>query len=580
MVFQSYSPLDQAIINQFKSDLQRLSMDDRIPDDYKEQLVKLDQSFQFIEKGLNNLEAQSNFLVDLADTSQLINSTLQIDEILNQVMDTIIRITGAERCFLALNDPAGNPDIRIARNWEKENLESQEIQFSRTIIQRVQQSCQPIVTTNAQMDERFAEQKSVMMYQLRSILCLPFNAKGKCIGVIYADNRIRSGIFSPGMLDTLIPFANQAAVAIENARLFQQIEHSLAEVKSLKQMMDNIFASIPSGVLTTDQALRVTMYNKSAQMILGKKSIELSSLPITEIMDIPATQVEGIRSVQDLQKSITGLEIMVKNQILGDRDIYLSISPLKDENQKIIGTALVLDDYTEQKRLEASHALFQRMVSPAVITQLQGKSIEVGGERKIISVLFADVRGFTSYCEHHSPEELISVLNQYLGAAANTILEEGGTIDKFLGDAVMAWFNAPLAQENHRIRAIRSALAIQAVTHRLNKTIPQADQLSFGIGLHTGEAVLGLVGAQKRMDYTAIGDCVNTARRIQEHANGDQILLSQEMLDGLADVLSVEPMPDFQAKGKNDPLAVYELRGLSPYGSTTLGFGLGPEKIQ
>ena len=194
------------------------------------------------------------------------------------------------------------------------------------------------------MDERFAEQKSVMMYQLRSILCIPFNAKGKCIGVIYADNRIRSGIFSPGMLDTLIPFANQAAVAIENARLFQQIEQSLAEVKSLKQMMDNIFASIPSGVLnTTDQALRVTMYNKSAEMILGKKSIELSSLPITEIMEIPAIQMEAFRSVPDSQKSITGLEIMVKNSTLGDRDVYLSISPLKDENKKIIGTALVLD---------------------------------------------------------------------------------------------------------------------------------------------------------------------------------------------------------------------------------------------
>ena len=119
MVFQSYLPLDQVVITQFKSDLQRLSMDNRIPVDYKEQLVKLEQSFQFIEKGLNNLEVQSNFLVDLADTSQLINSTLQIDEILSQVMDTIIRITGAERCFLALNDPAGNPDIRIARNWEK-----------------------------------------------------------------------------------------------------------------------------------------------------------------------------------------------------------------------------------------------------------------------------------------------------------------------------------------------------------------------------------------------------------------------------------------------------------------------------
>lgn len=557
------TPINDDAIQKLLSDLGQLTSGIDVNRATPDQISSLANSFSMVKEVISRLDSQTKILLSLAETSQLINSSLEIDDVLTQVMDTIIQLTGAERCFLTLLNTNRESEIRIARNWEKASLQSSEIQFSNTIIQRVIQQKQSIVTTNAQDDARFSGQASVMMYQLRSILCVPLITRDVCIGAIYADNRIRSGIFSPSMLDSLIPFANQAAVAIENARLFEQIQQSLAEVKSLKQTMDNVFSSITSGVLTTDDNLQITMQNQSAEKILGKAAQVIRFAPINEVMQFSESLKSCFKRVLEQRESILGMEIQINNPILGLRDVRFSISPLKDELNKVVGTALVLEDYTEQKRLQANFDLFERMVSPAVIAQLQDTAIETGGERKTISVVFADIRGYTSYSERHSPEELVSGLNQYLAAAANVILEEGGTIDKFLGDAVMAWFNAPIPQEDHMLRAARSALRIQSAVQRLNLSRSLEDQLSFGIGIHTGEAVLGLIGASKRMDFTAIGDSINTARRIQEHATAGQILISEAVYHGLNEQIVAVKQPTFQAKGKNELLSVYELSMLT-----------------
>jgi class 3 adenylate cyclase len=199
------------------------------------------------------------------------------------------------------------------------------------------------------------------------------------------------------------------------------------------------------------------------------------------------------------------------------------------------------------------------MVSPAVIQQLDPDSLPLGGQRKVITVLFADIRGFTGFTEGQDPEILVTVLNHHLAAAAEAVLAEEGTIDKFLGDAVMAWFNAPIPQADHPQRAVRAALRIQAAIQELHGSLPQPFHLTFGIGIHCGEAVLGLVGTQARLDYTAIGDCVNTAQRLQEAAQGGQILISDEIRRSLDGSFNVTPAGIRRVKGKRNPLRVYEV---------------------
>jgi class 3 adenylate cyclase len=240
---------------------------------------------------------------------------------------------------------------------------------------------------------------------------------------------------------------------------------------------------------------------------------------------------------------------------------------LKDATQRTQGVAIVVDDLTEKKRLEAERRLFERMVSPAVINQLDPDKLKLGGSRVEITTLFADIRGFTRFSEESDPEELVNILNRYLASAADAVLAQQGTIDKFLGDAIMAWFNAPIQQPDHTLRAVRAALTIRAGVQKLQYRLPPEYHLTFGAGIDFGDAVLGLIGTEKRMDYTAIGDSVNTAKRIQENASGGQILISTEAYEFVADQIDARPVEEIHAKGKKEPVTVYEIIGLKPAAS-------------
>ena len=389
---------------------------------------------------------------------------------------------------------------------------------------------------------------------------MPLKVKAELIGVIYADNRIRSGIFKEADKELLTVFANQAAIAIENARLFASVRLTLAEVTELKNLMDNIFASIASGVLTADVQNKITLCNNAAEAILGQSNANL----VGQRLDVafPLELQAHLASVRDTDKPVVGLEITHNHPQFGAQDWRLNLSPLKDANQTTHGVAIVVDDMTEHNKLQAQRRLLQRMVSPAVLDQINPDSLQIGGQLRDITVVFADIRGFTSYSEKRSPAELVAVLNRYLAAGAEAVLAQEGTVDKFLGDAVMAWFNAPLPQADHSLRAVRAALALKAAVEALHAELPPEAHLSFGVGIHYGEAVLGWIGSEKRLEYTAIGDSVNIAKRIQENSAKNQILMSKEVYERVKDQVDAKPNAPLHVKGKSEALEVYELVGL------------------
>lgn len=506
----------------------------------------------------------------LNEVIQAINSTLELNEVLRIVMDTIIRLVRAERGFLMLRNEQGEFVTYIARNWEQESLNPSESAVSRTIINGVVADGQPVITTNAQEDPRFSGQQSIIMHNLRSIMCVPLKVKGELTGVIYIDNRINVGIFSEGERDLLTTFANHAAVALENARLFDSVRRTLAEVTELKNLMDNVFASIASGVITADINHKISLCNRAAQNILGQNQQSVVGLPIERIFspDIESSTTRDIfaeiETVRQTDRHVVGREYNLTLPARGSVSLSLNLSPLKDASQTTQGVAIVVDDLTEKKRLEAQRRLFERMVSPAVINQLDPDQLQLGGKRTEITTLFADIRGFTHFSEGTSPEQLVSVLNRYLAAAAEAVLAQEGTIDKFLGDAVMAWFNAPIPQPDHTLRAVRAALGIRAAVQRLLYELPPQFHLFFGAGINFGDAVLGLVGTEKRLDYTAIGDSVNIAKRIQENAAANQILITETAYQFVAERVAARPVEPVIAKGKREPVAVYEIIGLKP----------------
>jgi len=541
----------------------RNSLDSQGPPEVIEGLKTLENSLASISELLAPFELQYSHLKALAGIGQVVNSTLEIDEVLQTVMDTIVRLTGAERGFLMLRDERGEMAIRIARNWEQESINKNEFAISRTVVERVIDGGEAILTTNARADPRFGEQESIIAFNLRSILCVPLTVKSELIGVIYADNRIRSGIFSESDRDLLLGFANQAAVAIENARLFSTLKRTLEEVTELKNLMDDVFASIVSGVITADVQDQITLCNRAAASILGHASAEIVGRPIGEIIPMFADEIlPHLDSVRKSEQPIVGLELSHNLPERGIVDWRFNLSPLKDAGQKTQGVAIVLDDMTERKKLEAQRGLLQRMVSPAVLDQLDLKSLKIGGKKVDITILFADIRGFTAYSEQNTPEDLVAVLNRYLAAAADAVLAHEGTVDKFLGDAVMAWYNAPLPQADHTLRAVKSALTLRGTIANLHAEMPIETHLDFGVGIHYGEAILGWIGTEKRLEFTSLGDSVNTTKRIQENSAKNQILISREAYERVKDEIDAKPFAPLTVKGKTQPLEVYEVLGL------------------
>jgi len=541
----------------------RNSLDSQRAPEVIDGLKTLENSLERVSELIIPFELQYSHLKALAGIGQVVNSTLEIDEVLQTVMDTIVRLTGAERGFLMLRDERGEMAIRIARNWEQESINKNEFAISRTVIERVINGGEAILTTNAREDPRFGEQESIIAFNLRSILCVPLTVKSELIGVIYADNRIRSGIFSESDRDLLLGFANQAAVAIENARLFSSLKRTLEEVTELKNLMDDVFASIVSGVITADVQDQITLCNRAAAAILGQASAEIVGRPLGEVIPTFADEIlPHLASVRKSEQPIVGLELSHTLPERGYVDWRFNLSPLKDAGQKTQGVAIVLDDMTERKKLEAQRGLLRRMVSPAVLDQIDPNSLQIGGKKVDITILFADIRGFTAYSEQHTPEDLVAVLNRYLAAAADAVLAHEGTVDKFLGDAVMAWYNAPLPQPDHTLRAVKSALTLRGTIANLHAEMPIETHLDFGVGIHYGEAILGWIGTEKRLEFTSLGDSVNTTKRIQENSAKNQILISSEAYERVKNEIDAKPFAPLTVKGKTQPLEVYELLGL------------------
>ena len=203
--------------------LQSLPAETRLP--LRDAMQHLDQ----LSEQMRDATEQGRLDV-LYRVSRMLGASLDLPEVLNQVMDAVIELTHAERGFLMLIDPdTGELDLRAARNFEHLTLESRDMEISRTIIRDVIENGQGVVTTDAKNDPRFAAQESVILYALRSVLCAPLRVRDRIAGVVYLDNRAQSGLFTTQDLEMLTAFASQAAIAIENARLYTQTDQALRE---------------------------------------------------------------------------------------------------------------------------------------------------------------------------------------------------------------------------------------------------------------------------------------------------------------------------------------------------------------
>jgi class 3 adenylate cyclase/GAF domain-containing protein len=493
-------------------------------------------------------------LAALSRSAEALNSTLDLNEVLVQAMRMLVELTGAERAFFMLADrDSGEMKVRVSHNIDHDQLASSAFAISRTIVDAVVRDGTPIVTTNAAADPRFSNQASIALHSLRSVICVPIKVDGQIEGVLYADNRMATDIFSETDRDFTAAFASQAAAALENARLFENV--TLA-----RNMMRNVFESITSAVVATGERGRLTLINRAAQTILGPHVNGLLGHGYAHLGTILDGQLCELFD-EMFASGTPVIRDVIEGELAGRGAVYLSASaaPLMDSTGEPIGAVMVVDDRTEAVRFEHERGMVKRYLPEALVDSFAAtRELSLGGARATVSVLFADIRGFTSFSEARDPAEVVEAINTYFGFAAEAIQANAGIVDKYMGDAVMAHFNSPLLpREEHAWLAVKAAWDTRERMQRYNEA--NAQGLAFGIGVNTGTALAGNVGGKERMEYTLIGDAVNLAKRLQENASGGQILLGEATYLAVRDRVEVRPVGALQVKGRSAAANTYEL---------------------
>jgi adenylate cyclase len=235
----------------------------------------------------------------------------------------------------------------------------------------------------------------------------------------------------------------------------------------------------------------------------------------------------------------------------------------------VLWAGLILYGFVRERREKAFvRSVLDVYVSPAVIREIIEGDIDLalGGQRRPLSILFADVHGFTGLSERVAPEEVVRILGRFFARASRIVLGHDGTLDKFIGDAVMAFWGAPADHPDHAVRAVRAALEMQAAARELDGEVQARyrERFTLGIGINSGEAVVGHIGSPERMGYTAVGDPVNVAARVEAMSGdlGAEIVITQSTYDLVRFQVEAEALGFHPVRGRHDPVALYRVRGL------------------
>jgi len=264
-----------------------------------------------------------------------------------------------------------------------------------------------------------------------------------------------------------------------------------------------------------------------------------------------------------------GFPIQLGRDILGivtffSRDIR---SPDHDLLLMFASIGSQIGQFIERRRAEQKlraseeklNYLIRRFVPQAVAEEVMATPghVQLGGEQRVVSVLFADIRGYTAITEKHTPKEVMDILNQYFGVIGRVILKHGGTINQYAGDMIMASFNAPALQSDHEARAVQAAMEAQTALSALRETTDLAAQ--FGMGVNTGPVVVGYVGFEDRFDYATLGETTNIAFRLSSMAEGGQVLIGEETLQKVRDAVQIEALGPLKLKGREQPFSVFRV---------------------
>lgn len=542
-----------------------------MPPTILQKLAELQGDFKRLEDNVVGEQTELRQLRALSDMSTRITNSLDVDTVLQETMELVIVLTQAERGYVILrNENSGDFEFRISseggllgRGMDSGGAP----QISMTVVNQVIETGEPLLADNAYQDERLSSTESIINFVLRSVLCVPLKYRDQTTGVVYVDNRLVSGIFTERELNLMLAFANTAAVAIANAHMYSRAEKILVEITRVKDLMDNIFSSVGSGIIAVDSNDLVHTFNRAAGEILDVMPDAAVGFEVDHLINNTALQLADHLALVKQKNMDHSLELNADLPDGGQIALALSLSPLKDGNDNTQGVTLVMDDVTHLVEHESTIREMKRILPEGMVDQINEiANIEMGGVRREVTCLFADVRPWTTLPDVSASEKL-RILNKYQAVATACIHECGGIIDKYMGNEVMALFNTQLnPEQNHAQRALDCALLMRDHFVDLYREMGiNPDPHYYIIGMYTGVATLGNVGSFQRREFTALGHSINTAKRVQENAAPGSITIVQETLDHLNHNLGgqlafdIRPRDLIYGKGLSEGKQAYEV---------------------
>ncbi|HUH97895.1 MAG TPA: adenylate/guanylate cyclase domain-containing protein [Anaerolineales bacterium] len=521
-----------------------------------------------IQRGIDRLfyRAPADYRRALTSLSRHLAVTPNLNQTLRTLEDQVTQALAPEKFVLYLyNDDLGKYFPHATRGDSAPSYQVED-----PLIQLIASARTPIwFPTDGPLPPALPD--SAPAYRrLMGFTFAPLHYEGKLTGFMMLGPRRSGDLYTGDDLDFLAAVAAQSALALENVRLFANLRRNLDQTMEMKNLMDNIFASIATGIITTDVEGHVTLLNRAAENILGVDVSRVIGEPLAKAVPVLGVELEDAASYTLTRgETVTSTELSNRVPERGDLFLRLSVSPLRDAYLGTKGATLVFEDLTERHKLEAERELIRRtfghVVAPRVRDRLLANpdNLQLDGVKRLVTALFADMSGFTTYSEKHDPETVFSVLNQYLALAAQAILEEEGTLDKFMGDAVLGIWNSPDLQPDHALRAARAALNIVRRSIEAHRSLKDPEQhMTFRIGITTGPAMIGNVGTAELFNYTAIGDTVNLAQRLQASARPGQILLESTTYEIVKDLVEAGALDPIAVKGRQQAAQVFELKGL------------------
>jgi adenylate cyclase len=576
--YTSQTPLSDKI------DLAGFTLDDeRVFEDFAPSIRLILESSRSFYKATQQQRAASALM---KATTALSHSSLDLEETLGKVMDEAKELMQADRSTLWLLD-RDRKEL-----WTKFPVNGKLQEFRMSMDEgfagQVAMTEQPVLIPFDLYDHphsaKSKETDRKSGYRTCSMLCLPvFNADGELIGVTQLINKKKQAdhpcydpahypeapdcwraSFNRNDQEFMKVFNIQAGVALQNAKLF-------ATVKQQEQMQRDILRSLSNGVISTDKDGNIIAANESAKAMLGLEVQErLEGKLLTDVLQIKegnfskwftaALQAADQKCRQQYYPDQTLLPAMGIEQ----HSINLSINSIADtsDSRNVYGALVVMDDISAEKRLK--NTMYRYMTQEVAEQLLSSGDLKLGGDRKQVSVLFSDIRGYTTLTESMEAEEVVQMLNEYFAVMVDAVFNYKGMLDKYIGDAIMATFGSLMPIEEHAWMATQTAIEMRQRLVEFNLSRPESSAIRIGIGINSDVVISGNIGAANRMELTSIGDGVNLASRLESASKqyGCDIVISESTQKPCADRIWTRELDRIRVKGKNRPVSLYELVGL------------------